>query len=368
MSDDHVPSLISDDEWDRVVALLPECGPRMEELVRSALQSRGLHPHTVTHRVKRRESAVRKIERKARADYSLSDITDLLGVRVITYFNYDVDQVAEIIEQEFTVDRANSVDKRTSLDPDRFGYLSLHYVVGLSDSRRRLPEYKKFDKVRFEVQIRSILQHAWAEIEHDLGYKSKHAIPAPLRRRFSRLAGLLELADEEFAHIRDSLKEYAAEVNVAIRDNALNVPIDRDSVEAYIRESPRLAELEDRLAGSLATTRAPQLNPRYAEARASEMQAVGFRNLNDVDHALARDGEFLWRFVRNWFESRERNRRRQRRPLNSGVLLLYLAIHGAVQREPADAAALLDRLGVGADLLDQLRAELLRAQQEASVS
>jgi hypothetical protein len=61
-----------------------------------------------------------------------------------------------------------------------------------------LVEYSTHTGVQFEVQIRSTLQHAWAEIEHDRGYKSEVEVARAVRRRFSRLAGLLELADYEF--------------------------------------------------------------------------------------------------------------------------------------------------------------------------
>ena len=98
-------------------------------------------------------------------------MTDITGVRVITYFADQVDEIAKVMEGEFNIDIKNSIDKRDILDPDRFGYLSLHYViVSLSSARCALAEYRSFSELKAEVQVRSILQHAWAEIEHDLGY------------------------------------------------------------------------------------------------------------------------------------------------------------------------------------------------------
>jgi putative GTP pyrophosphokinase len=80
--------------------------------------------------------------------------------------------VAELIEREFVIDRDNTVDKRKQLDPDRFGYLSLHHIVQLGPTRSQLVEYSSFGGIKAEIQTRSILQHSWAEVEHDLGYKS----------------------------------------------------------------------------------------------------------------------------------------------------------------------------------------------------
>ncbi|WP_242785636.1 GTP pyrophosphokinase [Bacillus cereus] len=125
-----------------------------------------------------------KVEKGGNKYSTLNDITDISGIRVITYFSDDVDKVASMIQNEFEIDETNSVDKRTLLDPDRFGYLSLHYVIKLNTLRTSLVEYQRFKDLKAEVQIRSILQHAWAEIEHDLGYKSKNSIPRVVKRDF----------------------------------------------------------------------------------------------------------------------------------------------------------------------------------------
>ncbi|MGE3482964.1 MAG: GTP pyrophosphokinase family protein, partial [Gammaproteobacteria bacterium] len=89
------------------------------------------------------------------------------------------------------------------LEEERFGYQSVHYLVRLSAARAQLAEYERFAGAVTEVQVRTILQHAWAEIEHDIQYKSSAAIPRDIRRRFMALAGMLELADREFQAIQD---------------------------------------------------------------------------------------------------------------------------------------------------------------------
>ena len=151
-------------------------------------------------------------------------------------FSDDVDKIAKVIQDEFEVDEVNSVDKREILDPDRFGYLSLHYVIKLNDKRISLPEYKRFKDLKIEIQIRSILQHAWAEIEHDLGYKSKHSVPRKVRRNFSRLASLLELADEEFDKIREMLIDYKQIIKEEIRNEPANVLLDIETLKRLISE------------------------------------------------------------------------------------------------------------------------------------
>ena len=178
---------------------------KIKQLLKEVLTEAGIATHSITSRCKDLKSLKKKIGKKEEQEKrynGLADITDLVGLRVITHFSDDVDHVAKVVESVFLIDKDNSIDKRKSLDSDRFGYMSLHYVVSLSESRIVLPEYKLFAGLKAEIQIRSILQHAWAEIEHDLGYKAGVGVPKEVKRRFSRLASLLEIADEEFASLR----------------------------------------------------------------------------------------------------------------------------------------------------------------------
>ena len=176
----------------------------------------------------------KKVAKQTSGKYhALAEVTDLCGARIITYFEDQVDEISALVENEFEIDRVNSIDKRQSGDSYRFGYVSVHYIANLKNPRAELPEYRRFRNIRFELQIRSILQHAWAEIEHDLQYKSQLAVPRELRRRFARLAGLLEVADAEFKGIRDSISSYQRHVAVAVASSPKEVSVDRDSLEAH---------------------------------------------------------------------------------------------------------------------------------------
>jgi ppGpp synthetase/RelA/SpoT-type nucleotidyltranferase len=189
--------------------LLGELSLRVKDLLDRLLDERGIRVHSVATRVKERASLERKVRRHDPPYVSLDDITDLVGARVITYFPDEVDSVGSLIDAQFDVDRANSRDLRATIEPDRFGYVSLQYVVSVSPARAALPEWHRFSGTRFEIQVRSILQHAWAEIEHDRGYHVESDVPKPMRRRWSRLAALLEVADSEFVALRDAVSEGA---------------------------------------------------------------------------------------------------------------------------------------------------------------
>jgi len=183
----------------------------------------------VTCRVKEKESLSKKIDDKLNKYNNLEEITDVLGARIVTYFESDVDQVAKIIEREFKIDRENSVDKR-KLKVNEFGYRSLHYVLSLDEKRGTVTENKAFATYKAEVQIRSILQHAWAEIQHGLGYKDKAGIPEKYVRAFNRTAALLETADIEFDRLKTNLSEYSVGVRQLIEETPSQVDLNNISL------------------------------------------------------------------------------------------------------------------------------------------
>jgi len=189
----------------------------------SILSSNGIVPHSITSREKDPEELREKIIREGEVpDALFNGITDLAGVRIIAYFPSDVDKIVPLIEKEFNIDSKHSMDKRLSSDPAIFGYASIHFVVEFRPEMLKLSEFAIFDKMKCEIQVRTILQHAWAEIEHDIVYKSPGEIPFRVRRRFACLAGLLEIADREF----ESLRQDEMAVCQAIQSRIKKVKID----------------------------------------------------------------------------------------------------------------------------------------------
>ena len=236
------------EEYDSKKCLYSHFIGEIEHQVKSILQTSGISVNAITSRLKDKDSLKGKIDRKDGKYKNISDITDIVGIRIITYFSEDVDRIAEIIESEFDVDKENSIDKRESLEPDRFGYCSVHYVVKMSQQRLKLRECAAFKGLKCEIQIRSILQHAWAEIEHDIGYKSEITVPKEMRRSFSRIAGLLEIADKEFDEIRASLAEYKNSATEKINtEEFLHHEIDAVILEAMINKNADIVRLNEHL-------------------------------------------------------------------------------------------------------------------------
>lgn len=293
MREDLISGII--DEYDVKCALYDEFTKVTEKLLRDLLSANNIRDYSITSRLKKRDSLKDKLRRSDSQYEKLSDVTDVSGIRIITYFADEVDDVASVITREFEVDPDNSVDKRAILDPDRFGYLSLHYVAKLLPSRLQLTEYRQFSDCNVEIQIRSILQHTWAEIEHDLGYKSKIAIPKQLRRRFYQLAGLLELADDEFSLLRVKISEYETDVLTMVSTTPDTVLIDKTSILAFLSKSNLLLELDQRICN--ATNRNLLKQQPDATDLVNRLVNAGFNTIADINSSLVEATETIVPFA-----------------------------------------------------------------------
>lgn len=175
----------------------------------------------VLARVKDRDECVKKFSRKyqaslegAQTPYSIADhITDLVGLRVVCLYETDVDLIREVLIANFELIGESDKSEKLEATDALFGYKGHHLDLRLDAERKGLPEYKRFIDLRFEVQIRTIVQDAWSSVDHKIKYKRN--IPNRLKRRINRLAALFELADQEFANIRDETARLEEEAKAA---------------------------------------------------------------------------------------------------------------------------------------------------------
>lgn len=201
------------------------------------IRKSGIEINTIEARVKTEASFAGKLQRKGHKYQSLDDITDIVGARVITFYNEDVDRIASIMETIFEVDWANSVDKRKMHQVSSFGYNSLHYVCRLRREVFHDDNCPWFNEVRFEIQMRTALQHVWSAIEHDTGYKTEIEVPAEYMRSLSRLSGLLELADNEFSRLRQELADYRHRTRALVQKGKLDeVELNGDTFRTYMAQ------------------------------------------------------------------------------------------------------------------------------------
>ncbi len=321
------------DEYDTATSGFDAFGQRLVVLIEDLLNAASISVNQVTYRVKKRKSAYDKVRDNPDKYSSVRDLTDLLGVRIITYFPDQVDAVAEIITTEFNVEASRSTDKRAVLEADQFGYLSVHYLATLNKIRAALTEYSQFAAIYIEFQIRSLLQHTWAEIEHDLGYKSEVAVPRELRRRFSRLAGLLEIADTEFQAIYDERADYTTRVSAQIQVGLGNLLLDQISVVAYIEQNQTVRDLDEKLALILRSDLDPEddVSVYYADDIARATLALGIGTIEELDELLRANIDLIVEFAKRWAEYGAGKGVPTPTEIPHGISLFYLAIVASIE-------------------------------------
>jgi ppGpp synthetase/RelA/SpoT-type nucleotidyltranferase len=180
-------------------------------IIQSAIDSTNITTLPILHRVKSIESAVKKFESK---NYTspFDEMTDQVAFRVITYLESDIEVIESSLRTYFEIDEANSIDKRNGNSPHEVGYRSLHLVCKLGQKRCNLPENEGLQDTPFEIQVRTVLEHAWAEIEHKQNYKSVVALPPSLQRKLNIISGTLELVDSQLAAIAKEASNYSKQV------------------------------------------------------------------------------------------------------------------------------------------------------------
>lgn len=267
---------------------------RVINLLSDLIRQEKIIIHHISGRTKEYESLSKKIDRKIGKYNSLEEITDVIGLRIITHLESDVDLVSNLITKEFTIDEKNSIDKR-KLNTDQFGYKSLHLVISLNETRAKLTEYKGYGTLKCEVQIRSILQHAWAEIEHDLGYKGKSSVPNQYKRNFNRLAALLETADVEFDRLKRELTTYEAEVSDLIKTTPETVQINQASLAQFNIENTVLKEARELLTKKKGWSYSPAPQEFYGITERFEF--FNIHNIKELEEALLRDKRLFFAFI-----------------------------------------------------------------------
>jgi ppGpp synthetase/RelA/SpoT-type nucleotidyltranferase len=205
----------------------------VEYILRKRLTEHGIYTAAILSRAKALDSFLEKIQRKNYAE-PLSEISDLAGARVVCLYRSDIDRVSEVIRSEFDV--VEEIDKLRDLGVDQFGYGARHFVVRLGNATTGA-RYDDLKTLLCEVQVRSVVQDAWAIIQHHMVYKKEAEIPKPLQRKMNSLAGLFETVDDQFDRIREereayleTMRETVAEPN-AFLENELNL----DSFKEYLQ-------------------------------------------------------------------------------------------------------------------------------------
>lgn len=255
-------------------------GDVVHNMLKDIVDEMGITVLGIEHRVKTEKSLAGKLERSGDWYSAFEDLTDILGARVICFFSDEIDKIGKKVEETFVIDWENSSDKRALIKADTFGYLSLHYICSLPFGDKWPDE---ICGKKFEIQIRTTLQHTWAAINHDLGYKSQFGVPREISRQFARIAGLLELADDEFVRTRDNMNTYTEEIRQKIIDNkADDVHIDMISLNEYVKRNGKMQKLISQIA-EISHAEISEIDP---ESYIVQLRFLGKETLGDMQQML----------------------------------------------------------------------------------
>ncbi|MCD9548657.1 (p)ppGpp synthetase [Photobacterium carnosum] len=183
----------------------------------------------IESRIKDESSFSNKLSRK---EYSspFEQVEDLCGIRIICYYQEDIEKICSIVKNEFIV--ISEENKQENLNVDQFGYSSFHYVVKLKGDWLKHPNARGLDELKAEIQIRTMLMHTWSAISHKLLYKREADVAPQFRRKLNRLSALIELADEQFNAIKNEKHSYQKDNSQASKAFDSSVALSSDSLMA----------------------------------------------------------------------------------------------------------------------------------------
>ena len=186
-------------QWNLDEPKLNALGQQVVSFLKKGLFSLELHPE-ISYRTKEIQSIIKKIQKKRKEKpYEYNDLRDKLGIRIICPFLSDVDLVDTFLHKHFVV--RDEEKKKEKIDFNKLDYQSNHYDVSVKN------ELIEFDnEFIFEIQVRTMNQHAWANSAHILYYKQDIELPDEMKHKIYRLLSLYELADEEFQKVNEYLK------------------------------------------------------------------------------------------------------------------------------------------------------------------
>ena len=264
-----------------------------DDALRNALDAQHVKVTAMEHRIKTETSLAGKLELKGGKYQTIEDVTDIVGLRVVTFYSADVDKVAAIVNEAFVVDRRNSVDKRKQHRLDSFGYNSLHYICRLPKTIVDDPEMPLLNELRFEIQMRTALQHVWSTLDHDTGYKGDVKIPHEYMRQFNRMAGMLELMDEEFSRLRNVLVDYRRQMLALEASGQLDsVDLNAETFRRYLEAHPF-----DRLNQRIAAINQAELYPVPIMPYLRVLQDLGMETLGEVNRLVEEYSDDAYRLA-----------------------------------------------------------------------
>ena len=182
-------------------------------------------------RIKDWESIVEKVRRNSLSISKISELQDLVGLRLILLFRRDLLIVNDLLGNNFDIIQVEDTAER--LEDSQFGYQSRHYLARIKDEWLAVPRYNNLGGLIIEIQVRTLAQHMWAAASHKLQYKREESVPPPLRRTIYRVSALLEIVDLELDRVLGERTEY---INEETTTPSSSATLDVDLVHLISKE------------------------------------------------------------------------------------------------------------------------------------
>jgi len=268
-------------------------------IIENLLKRSSIEYLTISGRTKDKESILEKIERKSYKDPA-KQLTDLTGIRIVAYFESDITKISDLISTAFNVDAVNSLNQDEKLSVDQIGYRSVHFVCDIGSTRSALPEFEDLSELPFEIQVRTVLQHAWAELAHDRNYKFLGKLPPEIERNLFLYAGMLEIADKGFSDISSKIDAYIEKVQADTAEGNLDLALDSVTLPQFVENWFKSNELK--------------LEPVYPHSDINELieelNSVGVNKVSDLNDIIPKNyaevckergyTSNIWGHVRDW--------------------------------------------------------------------
>jgi putative GTP pyrophosphokinase len=210
------------DEYDATISRADRFSHEIVRQIKELFDQKNIHLGSpIEARVKTWSSISEKVTKRSPSLDAISSLHDLVGVRVILLFNRDIASVCRLIESNFRI--LSKEDKASNLGDREFGYTSIHFVVEMPKSWKKVPTLKDIVGLKAEIQVRTNAQHIWAAASHLLQYKNEASVPVPLRRSITRVAALLETVDLEFERVLSEKEYYMSKAKSGRENDILNV-------------------------------------------------------------------------------------------------------------------------------------------------
>jgi len=189
------------DSWHNDEPIYNKIGNCVTKAIKKHISESEILPE-ISFRTKELLSIVKKIKKKqCEKEYSYSSLNDKLGIRIICTFESELDIIDEFIKKYFIIVKADY--KKADLDFNTLNYQSNHYDVKINSEIKDFKSINKYVNCIFEIQVRTLNQHAWSNAAHKLSYKQDCDLPSNFKRKLYRLLSLYELSDQEIETINN---------------------------------------------------------------------------------------------------------------------------------------------------------------------